>query len=113
MSLVSGMVGWSCAWSSLWPCSCVAMCVSLASGRLQPVLIDLDVDRVVRRAGIVGPDVALAKAHAVERLRRQARPVIGQLLGIGEGSAKPFDDAAAATDVPGGAQMARHVGASH
>src|SRR5438094_958591 len=70
-----------------------------ASGRLQPMLIDLDVDRVLRRPRIIGPDIALAEAHAVERLRRQARSVVGELLGIGEGPAQTLDDSAAAADL--------------
>src|SRR6185312_213673 len=82
-------------------------------GRLQPMLIDLDLDRVLSRAGIVGPELALAEADAVERLRRQARAAVGELLRIGEGAAQPLDLAGAAADVPGRADMTGRIGATH
>src|SRR6185437_6423062 len=75
------------------------------------MLIDLDLDGVLRRPAIVGPQLALAEAHAVERLLRRARTIVGELLGIGEGAAQPLDLAGLAADVPGRAQMAgrRHA----
>src|SRR5579883_1802519 len=77
------------------------------------MLIDLDLDRVLRRAAIIGPEVALAEAHAVKRLARQAGTVVGELLGIGEGAADALDLAHLPADVPGRADMAGRRGAAH
>src|SRR5258708_2987035 len=65
------------------------------------------------RPAIVRPQLAVAEAHAVERLPRQAGAVVGELLGIGEGAAQPLDFAGLAADVPGRAQMAGRRGAAH
>jgi len=46
------------------------MCFS--SGRLEPVLVDLDLKRIRVHPGIVRPDIDLSEAHAVERLGWQA-----------------------------------------
>src|SRR5689334_23247925 len=78
--------------------------------RLQPVLVDLDLDRVGIATAIVRPDVALAEADAVERLGRQARTVVGQLLGVGEGAAEPLDHPGMAADVPGRPYVPRRRG---
>src|SRR5690348_6831938 len=80
---------------------------------LEPMLINLDLDRVAGRALVIGPELALAKAHAIKRLRRRARPVVGELFGIGESAAEPLDLASLTADVPGRADMARRIGAAH
>jgi hypothetical protein len=67
--------------------------------RLQPVFIDFDVDRICRLPPIVGPDVALAEAHPIERLQRQARSRVGEFLWIAKCAAKAFDDAGLAANV--------------
>src|SRR6185437_11109959 len=77
------------------------------------MLIDLDLDGVLGRPAIIGPQLALAEAHAVERLLRRARTIVGELLGIGEGAAQALDLAGLAADVPGRAQMARRRHAAH
>src|SRR6185437_13839942 len=61
------------------------------SRRLEPVLIDFDLDGVLRRAPILRPDLALAEAHAIKRLGRETGAVIGELLGIAEGAAETLD----------------------
>src|SRR5665213_776869 len=74
------------------------------------MLIDLDVERVLRPAGIAGPHRALLEAHPVERLRRQPGTGIGQLLGVGKGAQGLGDHSFMAADVPRGADMAGRVG---
>src|SRR5512147_874480 len=83
------------------------------SGRLQPMLVDLDVDRVVRRSSVIGPDRALCKAHTVEWERRQAIAAESKLLGVGEAATQPLDATALAADVEGCADMAGRKGAPH
>src|SRR6185295_7258750 len=82
-------------------------------GRFQPVLVDLDLDRVGLRAAVIGPDLLLDEAHAIERAGRQTIAAEGQLLGIGETAADAFDHAGLAADVVGRAQMAWRIGAPH
>src|SRR5260221_14767937 len=77
------------------------------------MLIDLDLEGVRPRPAIVRPQLALAEAHAVERLPRQAGAGVGELLGVGEGAAQPLDFARLGADVPGRAQMAGRRGAGH
>src|SRR4030095_9270367 len=85
----------------------------LSGGRLQPMFVDLDVDRIAIGAAVIGPNLALDEAHAIERLRRQAVAAEGQLLGVWEAAADAFDYAGLAADVVGRAQMARRIGAPH
>src|SRR5690242_18133854 len=80
---------------------------------LEPMLIDLDLDRVAWGTLIVGPEFALAEAHAIKRLWRRPRPVVGELFGIGESTAEALDLAGLAADVPGRADMAGRIGAAH
>src|SRR5262249_61227184 len=80
---------------------------------LEPMLKNLDIDGVSGGPAIVGPDLALPEAHAVERLARRARPVVGEFLGIAVGGAEPLDHAGAAADVPGRADVAGLVGGAH
>src|SRR5262249_61245202 len=80
---------------------------------LEPMLKNLDIDGVSGGPAIVGPDLALPEAHAVERLARRARPVVGEFLGIAVGAAEPLDHAGAAADVPGRADVAGRVGEAH
>src|SRR5205085_12221992 len=58
---------------------------------LQPVLIDLDLHDIRVRAAIVGPDILLPEAHAIERLRREAAAHLRELLGIRKSAAEPLD----------------------
>src|SRR5262249_13794202 len=83
------------------------------SGWLEPMLIDLDLDRVGGCAAIIGPELALAEAHAIKRLRRRSRPVVGELFRIGKSAADALDLAGLAADVPGRADVARRIGAAH
>src|SRR5262245_40021748 len=83
------------------------------SGRLEPVLVDLDFHVIVRSAAIVRPYLVLPEAHAVERLRRQAGAVVGKFLGVGKGAAQAFDHPDMAADVPGRTQVPGRIGAPH
>src|SRR5262249_39940716 len=78
---------------SSWP--------ACGSGRLQPVLVDLQIHRVRRAAAVVGPHVALSEAYAIQRLRRKAIALIRKLFWIGIGAARAFDHAALPANVPG------------
>src|SRR5215510_14363147 len=85
----------------------------LPGGRFQPMLVDLDVDRIGVRAAVVGPDLVLNEAHAIERLRRQTVASEGQLLWIGETAADALHDAGFPADIVGRAQMAGRIGTPH
>src|SRR5215469_9848975 len=85
----------------------------LSSGRLQPVLKDFDVDRIVGGALVVRPYFRLNEAHAVQRLWRQAGASVGELLGIGVGAAEALNDAGVTADVPGRADVAGHIGPAY
>ena len=67
------------------------------SSRLQPVLVNLDLDAVRRRPVVVGPEVRLAEPDPVER--RLGTSPVGEFLGVGIGAADPFDHPDAAADV--------------
>src|SRR5689334_21592064 len=64
------------------------------------MLIDLDVDRVLRATAIIMPYVTLQEAHAIQRLRGQPAALIGKLFGISISAADAHDHAAAPSDVP-------------
>src|SRR5690606_12167472 len=83
------------------------------SGRLQPVLVDLDVHRVRLLAGVIGPDLPLPEAHPIERRCRQAVTAVGEFLRVREGAAMAFDDACLAADVVGCADVTGRIGAAH
>jgi hypothetical protein len=71
------------------------------------MFVDLDVDRIGIGAAVIGPNLALDEAHAIERLRRQAVAAEGQLLGVWEAAADAFDYAGLAADVVGRAAPSR------
>src|SRR5205085_2379114 len=77
------------------------------AGGLQPVLEDLDVDGVVRRPNVAGPEVGLPEAHPVEPDRRAIVQAVPLLLGVEEGWQHPLDDAALASAVVRRAEVAR------
>ena len=85
-----------------------AMMVSGQAG-LEPMLEDLELQQVLGAALVVGPDVGLADAHAVERALGQAVEAVGELLGIGELAAQPLDHAGAAARIDRHAAMAGRV----
>src|SRR5712692_6172300 len=56
-------------------------------------MVDLQHERVAVGALVVGPQVTLHEAHAIERDALAAHPAIGALLGILEPAAAMVDDA--------------------
>src|SRR5882762_517649 len=83
------------------------------SRSLQPMLVDLDLDHVAIRTAIVGPNLFLPEAHAIERLRRQPIAHLRELLRIRERAAQALDLADLAADVVRRADMAERRGVSH
>src|SRR5476651_2272323 len=75
------------------------------------MLIELDVERVAGRADIVGPQLLLHEAHAVEHLLGLAAAAIGEFLGIPELATDPLHRARLAADVIGCADMAGRIAA--
>src|SRR5690242_17472926 len=87
--------------------------MAFSSGRLQPMLIDLDIHGVGGGPGVVGPDVGLPEAYAVERLLRQAAAAVGQLLRVREVAQVALDHARLAADVVRRPEVAGRVGPPH
>src|SRR5437899_1290424 len=79
---------------------------------LQPMLINLDLDHIGVRPAIVGPDVLLHEAHAIERLRRQAAAHLRQFLRVRESAAQALDLADVPADVVRRADMPERRGFS-
>src|SRR5438105_9001409 len=77
------------------------------------MLVNLDLNYVCVCSAIVGPNVLLLEAHAIERLRRQPVAHLRELLGVREGAAQPLDLADLAADVVRRADMAERRGLSH
>src|SRR5262245_62168782 len=77
----------------------------------EPVLVELDIDRVACRAGVVGPHMLLVEAYAVQHLLGLAAAAVCQLLGIAELAADAFDDPPLAADIERRAQVAGRVAA--
>src|SRR5262245_54728084 len=78
------------------------------SQRLEPVLVDVRLEVVADRPGVPFPDPALLETHLVEHLRRQPRPVIGELLWVTEGAVDRGDDTGLAAQIPRRAAMPGH-----
>src|SRR5512134_3120592 len=87
--------------------------MACASDRFQPMLVQLDVYAILRVASIARPHLALDKAHAIQRLRRESGTSVGELLGIGICAAHTLDDAGAAANVPRRAHVPGRVGTAH
>ena len=75
-------------------------------GGLQPVFVDVDLELVARIAGIVGPQVNLAETNLVENQGGQAGAMIGEALGIAEGTMDEGNFAGLAANEPWRAAMA-------
>src|SRR5258706_3917300 len=74
--------------------------------RVEPMLVDLDLDEVVVRALVVRPYLSHREANSIEHALGFATEAIGELFRIGESTADALDSAGLATDVPGRAPMA-------
>src|SRR5438093_13654908 len=85
----------------------------LRSGGFEPVLVDFDVHGVGVAAGVVGPDLALEEADAVQRLGRLAAAAVGQLFGVAERAQQALDDADLAADVERRPDVAGRMGRPH
>src|SRR5262249_3087233 len=81
--------------------------------RLQPVLVDLDVDGVMGRSDVSRPEVTLAEADPVEGDRRTIVQAVPLFLGIDGGRQNPLDDADLAPAVVRGAQVPGRVAPRH
>src|SRR5207302_3351025 len=84
-------------------------CLEL-SCRLQPMLINLDLDYVGRIAAVVGPHLFLHETHPVKRLRGQAVAHLRELFRIRKAAAHALDHACVAANVIGRAYMAQRIG---
>lgn len=69
------------------------------------MLVDFDVDRVATPAAIIGPDLGLVEADAIQRFGDR-RDAVGQVLGIVEIAAHALDPPGLAADVERRADMA-------
>jgi len=77
------------------------------------MLVNLDIDRIAVGPRIIGPELALTKTHAVERLARFPRAIVSELLGVAEGPAQAIDNPALAADIPGCTNVTGRGGAPH
>jgi hypothetical protein len=77
------------------------------------VLIQIDADRVVARAGVIRPERGLLKSNTIQRLGRQAGPAECKFFRVAETSVQDIDDTGAAADIPGRSDMAGRTGASN
>src|SRR5262245_25872611 len=83
------------------------MCGS-SMGGLEPMLVNVDLDMIAGGTRIVLPNVALAKAHFVEHLRRQPGPMIGEAFGIAEVAVHQTHAAVFAAHIPRRAAVTQH-----
>src|SRR6516165_7377644 len=74
------------------------------------MLVDLQFEHVLVAALVVGPNVGLANAHPIEGTLGQSVKSVGQLLGVGKGTADTLDDAQAATGIDRHASVPGRVG---
>src|SRR5690349_18874573 len=77
------------------------------------MLEHLELQQIVLRAVIAGPNVGLLEPHAIEMARGQTVETVGALLGIGERVAVALDHARLAANVVRGAAMAGRMGENH
>src|SRR5215472_6420112 len=78
--------------------------------RRQPGLIDVNVDRVVFAASVIGPQVLLAKTNPIQLLLRKPVKAMAEFFRIGELAACALDHPLLASDIERRATMAGRVG---
>src|SRR5687767_1961079 len=77
------------------------------SGWLQPMLIEIDEELVLRRAGIPRPDMRLVKAHEVKKLFGKTITTVCQRFRVPERSMCGLNDARPALNVCRRAEVPR------